>query len=72
MFENNFFKLEHSVKCWRRGWLASAIPVMLKGIAGPGAPHVMHFVRRINAGCCSAMYSMSILFDQLLLDRNPY
>lgn len=41
-----------SLACFRcrRGWLAAALPVSLKGIGGPGAPHVMHFVRRVDAG----------------------
>lgn len=34
----------------RRGWLSEAMPVSLKGIGGPGAPHVMHFCRRVDAG----------------------
>ena len=34
----------------RRAFLAAAMPIHLKGIAGPGAPHVFKFQRRSN--CC--------------------
>lgn len=36
--------------CLRRAFLAAAIPIHLKGIAGPGAPHVFKFQRRSD--CC--------------------
>lgn len=32
----------------RKGWLAEGVPVMVKGLAGPGAPHVLQFDRREN------------------------
>ena len=37
----------------RRGWLSGPIPLSLKGIGGPGAPHEMRFVRRCDIGLVS-------------------
>ena len=34
----------------RRGWLLQGLPVSLKGIGGPGAPHVFLFQRMCNSG----------------------
>ena len=34
----------------RRGWLLGGVPVSLKGIGGPGAPHVFDFQRLCNSG----------------------
>ncbi len=34
----------------RRGWLLGGMPVSLKGIGGPGAPHVFDFQRFCNSG----------------------
>ena len=40
----------------RKGWLSDAIPVSLKGIGGPGAPHILHFTRRIGSGAIGASF----------------
>ena len=45
----------------RRGWLAESMPVALKGIGGPGAPHVMYFCRRVDAGVLHALQSIRTL-----------
>ena len=34
----------------RKGFLAQAVPVHLRGIGGPGAPHEFLFQRRCNCG----------------------
>jgi len=36
--------------CLRRGFLAGAVPVFLKGTGGPRAPHVFELDRRSNLG----------------------
>ena len=36
--------------CPRRGWLLQGLPVSMKGVGGPGAPHVFLFQRMCNSG----------------------
>ena len=48
----------------RKAFLAQAVPIHLKGIGGPGAPHEFLFQRRCNTG----------YLDQLgpVRDRRPF
>ena len=34
----------------RRGFLAEAVPIMLQGIGGPGAPHYFEFQKKLALG----------------------
>ena len=39
----------------RKGFLAAAVPVMLQGVGGPGAPHQFEFTRREMFGISPAI-----------------
>lgn len=49
----------------RKGFLAQAVPVMLQGVGGPGAPHHFEFTRRECFGYCADSFS-SVWFSFIL------
>lgn len=40
----------HFIPILRKGFLAEGVPVMVKGLNGPGAPHLLQLDRRCNIG----------------------
>ena len=43
----------------RKGFYEAAIPVALKGIGGPGAPHVFELERLADTGACVRKFTVS-------------
>lgn len=58
-----FFGFAQSLQSLRKGFLSEGVPVAIRGITGPGAPHLFEFDRRESLSAWAVKFDTLIRFE---------